>query len=282
MIFWGSAFVSGRMLSQSYHPFVVAFLRFSVASIILMPLMYNRNKTHLRLSGTQILKVIALGLTGVFSYNAFFFMGLKLVEAGRASVIISMNPAITALASALILKDRPTKFKLLGIVLAFTGVLVVISGNNMKALLNIKLEQGEIYLLCAVLSWVTYTLLGKFTLEKLTPLAASAWASFIGSWLLLPFALSHGLSSMTSTLTGIDFFNIINLSIFSTCFGFIWYYEGVREIGPTQASSFINLVPIIGILCGVIFLDEKVTTNLLTGSFFVISGILLINKKRDA
>jgi drug/metabolite transporter (DMT)-like permease len=279
MLFWGIAFISGRVLSQSHHPFVVAFIRFFIAAIVFLPLMYAQNKKFYKINFTQFLKVLFLALTGVFSYNYFFFSGLKIVEASRASIIISINPTITAILSALFLNEKLTKLKIIGAIIALSGVSIVITRGDLSLLFTNQLGLGELSLLAAVASWVAYTIFGKVSLKKITPLEASGFASIIGSMLLLPFALRHNLILSLNSLQITELIHFANLGILSTCFGFFWYYQGVQEIGAARASSYINLIPIFGASSGIIFLGEKLSLSLITGGALVILAIYLINRK---
>lgn len=224
--------------------------------------------------------MLLLALSGVFAYNFFFFSGLKLVESGRSSVIISINPVVTTCAAFFIFKEHLSFQKFLGVLFAFLGLLIVLTRGEINHLLMGEFGQGEIYLLCAVFSWVTYTLLGKKIMTTISPLEASTWASILGSFFILPFALYYGLSEVGPMITLIDFLNFLNLGVFSTCFGFIWYYQGVKEIGAARTSSFINLIPIIGITVGVIFLNEKVSLSTFLGGGLVVLGIALVNKTK--
>ncbi len=280
MFFWGTAFVSGRILAQNYHPFCVAYVRFFLASIILIPLLYKSKAGKLAINKDLFFKFIFLALTGVFSYNLFFLSGLKLVEAGRSSIIVSINPILTTCFAVLIYKEPFTLQKLSGVILAFLGLIIVLTHGHITQLFSGEFGQGEIYLLCAVSSWVTYTLYGKNVMKTVTPLESTTWASFLGSFMILPFALSHGLVQIVSKFSLLDLLNFSNLGIFSTCFGFIWFYQGVREIGAARTSSFINLLPIIGTTVGVLFLNEKVGLSTFLGGFLVILGIALVNKAK--
>ena len=279
MFFWGTAFVSGRILTQSYHPFSVAFIRFLLASLILLPLLIKRNPYFFKITWRQWLKVLFLVATGVFAYNYFFFNGLKLIEAGRSSIIISMNPAITAIGAIFLLDEKLTNKKIWGFILALTGAFVVISRGKISILLHGGFGIGELYMLGAVLSWVSYTLFGKVALTKITPYEATTWSALIGACMLLPFALEHQLSAVFEQADIWNWMHLLNLGVFFICFGFIWYYEGIKEIGASRASSFISLVPIFGTACGVIFLGEELSPPILLGGAIVIYGVYLVNRK---
>jgi drug/metabolite transporter (DMT)-like permease len=76
----------------------------------------------------------------------------------------------------------------------------------------------------------------------------------------------------------LEWANIFYLGFFGTVMGFLWYYQGIREIGPTRAGLFINFVPISAILLAFLFLEEPVTISLLIGTLLVSSGVYLTNR----
>ena len=109
-VFWGGTFIAGRSLAGQVAPFSAAFLRFAVATVFLLLFLLKANGRIPAIQRKQLLPIIVLGLTGVFSYNFFFFKGLERIEAGRAAVIIANNPVFIALLSALLFKERLRPF----------------------------------------------------------------------------------------------------------------------------------------------------------------------------
>ncbi len=92
-LFWGGTFIAGRVIAGRVMPFSAAFLRFGIASVLLIMILRHREGGFPRLTGRAFLGVIALGLTGVFAYNVFFFNGLARIPAGRASLIVATTPS---------------------------------------------------------------------------------------------------------------------------------------------------------------------------------------------
>ena len=277
MVFWGSAFVSGRMLALQYHPIAIAFCRFLMTTVLLLPSLYLKEKRIFPIEHKSYLKFFTLGLFGIFAYNVCFLFGLKMVEAGRSSVVIALNPVVTAIFFAIFFKEVISSKKALGIFLGIFGALVVLTKGEFSGLFSIG--AGELFLVGAVVSWVTYTLLGKRFIQKLSVLEVMTWSCFFGALVLFPLSLFNGLGDLVSNLSLVDFFNITNLGVFSTYLGFIWYYEGVKEFGATNATSYINFLPVIGVLCGYLFLGEVPGTTLYIGGAITIAGVFLVNKK---
>ena len=277
-LLWGGTFVAARGISQDIGPYSAAFLRFFLASVVLIPLVIREESRLPGLDFRQLMAVILLGLSGVFAYNVFFFSGLKTVEAGRAAVIIAANPVFIALFSFLIFRERFSLQKIIGIVLSVSGAIVVISRGDVHAILQGGIGIGELYLIGCVVSWVAYTLIGKKVMIGLTPLVAVAYSSVFGALFLLPGAVIEGVWSSIQTLNVAIVGSLAYLSIFGTVLGFVWFYRRVKEIGPARAGVFINLVPVSGVFFGVIILGEKLSSSLLIGGLLVLFGLVLTNR----
>ena len=277
-VFWGGTFVAGRIVAREVGPFSAAFLRFLTASICLVLITW-RSEGCLPLPGRKrLVPLILLGLTGVLSYNVFFFLGLERIEAGRASLIIANNPVFITLFSALIFQDRLRPLAVAGILLSLSGAAVVITRGNPLAALQGGVGWGELFIFCCVLSWVAYSLIGKTVLTTLSPLVTVTWASLLGTAFLAMPACVEGLPWEIVQYNGESWVGVLYLGLFGTVAGFVWYYQGIREIGPARASQFINLVPVSAVLLAALILDEALTFSLLAGGGLVLSGITLTNR----
>ena len=276
-LFWGGTFVAGRSLAQTVGPFSAAFFRFVIASIFLVFLLRRAEGPLIWPEKNQIIPVIFLGLTGALLYNFFFLKGLKMIEAGRASVIIANNPIFIALFSAYFFKERLNLVKVTGIIISVGGAIIVISRGQVFEVLQGGLGLGELYIFGCVASWVVFSLIGKAVMEDLSPLRSVAYSSIAGTFFLAaPALFEGGFSFLHYSL--LEWANIFYLGFFGTVLGFLWYYQGIRKIGPTRAGLFINFVPISAILLAFLFLGEPLTTSLLIGTVLVSSGVYLTNR----
>ncbi|MFO7784477.1 MAG: DMT family transporter [Thermodesulfobacteriota bacterium] len=277
-LFWGGTFVAGRIVAREVGPFSASFLRFLTASVFLALILW-RVEGRIPIPGrNRIFPLVLLGLTGVFSYNVFFFLGLERIEAGRASLIIANNPVFITLFSALIFRDRLPSLAVLGILCSLLGAAVVITRGDVAQALQGGAGLGELFIFCCVLSWVAYSLIGKAVLVTLSPLVTVSWAAFIGTAALLVPACLEGLTGEFLTFPASSWFGILYLGLFGTVAGFVWYYRGIQEIGPARASQFINLVPVSAVLLASIILDEPLGLSLVAGGVLVLSGITLTNR----
>lgn len=279
MMFWGGTFVAGKLLSQNISAFSAAFLRFTVATLCLSSIALFRDIKLFKINTKHLLPLILLGLTGIAAYNVFFFKGLRLIEANRASIIIAMCPSFIAVFSALFLKEKLSWFKIIGLGISFLGVGIVISKGNFNSILSGSIGLGELFILICVLCWMVYTLIGQKLLKDISSYTAVMYASFFGMIMLLPFALTHDLTYIFHKATLTNWIEILYLAIFGTVLGFIWYYIGVQKIGSTKAGIFINLVPVNAIWIAALILKEPISLSLIVGGGLVIAGVYITNNR---
>ena len=276
--FWGGTFVAGRLLAAELSPYTAAAARFVLASCILFAIVLSREGGLPRLTGHQWWAMTLLGFAGIFSYNLFFFKGLQTVEAGRGAMITGSIPAVVTLLAVFFLGERFDKIKTIGIVLAISGALVVISRGQLWALLQGGIGSGEFFMTGCVLSWAIYSLIGKLMLTRVSPLVAVTCSCSIGALLLLVVAVANGGLQEVRQLSAIGIASIVYLALFGTAIGFSWFYEGVQALGAARASLFVNLVPVSGVILGIVFLGERSDSSLFMGGTLVLTGLILINR----
>ena len=279
-IFWGGTFIAARVVAQNVGPFSASFLRFAIASIFLVFITIRMEGKIPRLKKHQILPVILLGLTGVFAYNVFFFSGLKTVTASRASIVIAMNPIFITIFAYTLFKEKLTRINVIGILLCVLGAIIVISKGNPVAMIQEGLGTGELYILGCVASWVLYSLIGKIAMKDMSPLAAVTYSCLVGDILLFLPACMEGMPGNIAVYSAVDWSGIFYLGFFGSVLGFTWYYQGIKKIGASKASVFINFVPISAVILACLILKEKLDLSLITGAIMVIGGAYLTNRKQ--
>ncbi|MFO7459520.1 MAG: DMT family transporter [Desulfatiglandales bacterium] len=278
-LFWGGTFIAGRLIADRVQPFSAAFLRFAVASSLLLLLMVRQEGRLPRINRAQFVALFFLGMTGVFAYNALFFKGLQFVSAGRASLIIANNPVFITLFAALIFKEKLSWVNVGGILLSVTGVIIVISKGDPGVLLSGGVGWGELLIFGCVASWVAYSLIGKAIMRDLSPLVSVSYSALMGTAALIIPALVEGIATGIPDYSILDWTCISYLGVFGTVLGFVWYYEGIKALGATRAGQFINFVPVCAILLAFLILGEPFTWSLLVGAGFVFSGVTIANMK---
>jgi drug/metabolite transporter (DMT)-like permease len=280
-LFWGGTFIAGRILAQAVPHMIAASGRFAVACLLLLPLAYKLEGGLPKLNRSQLMATFALGVTGIFIYNLCFFAALSRLPAGRTALFVALNPIVTALALAVLFRERLSGRKWAGIATAFVGAAIIITrGDPMSAVHDISqsIGTGELLMFCAISGWAAYTIIGRHALKGLSPIAATTYASLWGLLLLSCGAALELPSLDTSRFTWQVVAAIIYLGAFGTVIGFIWYYEGVKAIGPARTAVFNNLVPVFGITLSALLLQEPILISMAIGGALVIAGVTLTNR----
>ena len=277
--FWGGTFVAGKWAVREAPPFFVAFLRFVIASFVLWALVAWRGRErgerfpHPK-GGAQWAGLFSLGFTGVFLYNFVFLTGLSWTSATNGSLIVAFNPLLTAVLSALWLKERVSPFQAAGLLLALLGVGVVVTTGSLEVLRRLTFNPGDLLMLGAPLAWAFYTIFGKKALVWIRPLPATAYAALFGTLLLLPAAAIEGsLLTGATRLSVYGWISVLQLALLGTVAGFVWWYDGVAELGAARASVFVNLVPVFGVLLSALILSERLNVSQLAGGILVAFGV---------
>ncbi len=217
-----------------------------------------------------------MALTGVVGYNLCFMAGLETVPASRGALIIALNPAATMLGAALFLHEPLTLPKIAGVALALLGVAIELSGGNPLKLFDGGVGIGELLLVGCVLSWAAYTLIGK-RLTGVSPLAVTTSAALTGAAMLGVAVLVRGELGLPH-VSGKAWIAIVYMGTLRTAVAFVWFLEGVQQLGPARAAIFINLVPVAAIALGALLLGEKITAPMLAGAALVVAGVWIINR----
>lgn len=281
-VVWGSSFVAGRIVAAEMNAPTAALWRYLVATTTLVAVALAIEHGLPKLSSKQWIGIVILGILGVAMYNLCFMYGLQTVPASRASLIIALNPAATLVGGALFLHEPLTRNRVIGIVLALLGVAIELSGGDPRTLFAGRAGLGELAMFGCVVSWAAYTLLGKRMLgEGISSLAATTYAALAGTLMLVGYAAAAG-DLHVPHLTRVAWLCIVFIGVFSTALAYVWFYDGVRAIGPARTAVFINLVPVVAIVLSVLLLGEKLVAPMVIGAALVVCGVFVINRVPQA
>ena len=272
--FWGGTWVAARIAVADLPPLTVAAWRFLLAVLVLGGVLMLRGGLP-RFTLRQWVIVTALGATGIFLYNLCFLYGIRLIEAGRGALVVALTPVVIAAADALLFGARMTPRKALGIALAMTGCLSIVTRGDLPALFTGEVGLGEWLILGCVVMWTTYTFIGRRATLGLTPLAATFGACLTGGAMLTVASLTEGSYTQVADAGASALAAIAFLGILGTALAFTWYADGVKQIGATRAGIYINLVPVFAVPQGALLLGERLGLPSLIGGLLVLAGVML-------
>lgn len=289
---WGLSWAVGRILALGLPPMTGAWLRYIVTMVLFYLWFAARalkgKKVNWLPTGRQSWKTLTLiGLTGVLGYQIFFMHGMQFTAAGDASLIITFNPIFTVLLAAPLLGQPISRKMFVGLACGFVGVAVVTGWSPNT---DIPFEDrilGDFMILLASLNWAMTTNMTKRMMERrkgeaeASTLEIVVWYSLIGTVMLTPLAAwetwQYGIPEPTMR----DWYAILYLGALSTVIAYYWFAMGIEKLGATAASSYVFLVPVFGVLGGVLLLNEKVGWTLIAGFILIVSGVRLVQRESE-
>ncbi|HWR40799.1 MAG TPA: DMT family transporter [Patescibacteria group bacterium] len=274
-LFWGGAFGVTKHVLTELPPMTTSAVRFGLAGLILLSWAVVKGGWNGRAVRQNWWGLTALGVTGVFCFNLFFAVGLQYTSAINAALVVVVNPVGTALIACLLMGEAWNRRLMTGVLLSLAGVMTVISKGDFAAAVGLQINYGEILMLGAVVSWIAYTIIGKLVMRGMGVVLVTTVSTLIGAALLAISAIPEGAWPRLTQLSGQAMAELAYLAVFPTVLAFLLYNLGIRRIGASRASAYINLMPVNAVLIAAAVYGETVTMMHLSGMVLVIGGVLL-------
>lgn len=280
---WGMTYVVSKVVLNTISPWMLLEMRFVLALIVLGIVATITQSWKIKKQDLFSMAMIALvGFTGSIGMQ---FVGTKLSGAAMGSLITSASPALISIFAFWILKERINNRKILSLVLATIGVIVVIGIPNGNS--NFGAYIGNVILFGAAITWALYTVLSKAQTAKYSSLTVTTWATVFGVIFTLPFTFfeqSQGLDNLPN-----DFWiwmGVLFLGTISTAGAFYFWNKGFEYIDTSTGSLFFFIQPLVGSIFGFLLLDEKLKSSFFIGSLLIGIAVFLSirepsNKKEE-
>lgn len=271
-LFWGTTFISTKVLLTGFQPVEILFFRFLI-SLALLAIIYPH-----RLKGTtlrQELTFAAAGLSGISLYYLMENVALTYTLASNVGIIVSIAPCLTALITHLVLRQegrlRPGFFA--GFLLAMAGI-CLISFNGASLQLN---PMGDLLAALAALLWAIYTVLvrviGGYGYH---PVQITRRVFAYGMLFMLPMlALFDFRLELERFANPLYLSNILFLGVGASALCFVIWNVAVSILGAVKTSIYIYMVPVVTVITSVLILREPITWMAALGILFTLSGLAL-------
>lgn len=280
-LLWGGNFVIGRAVTGEIPPFTLAFLRWCVAFVIFLPIVYKKLKIDWPKIKANRKIVVILSLTGVAAFNTLVYIGVYSTTSINASLMNSLTPIFIYILSFIVLKIRVTKHQMIGTIISIVGVLFILSGGKLSNIVSFTFNKGDLIILVAVLCWSIYSLLVKQYSNQLPGFSTFLVTIAVGAMILLPFTIYELLTLENPIIWSPKTIGaIFYVGIFASIIAFLSWNTGVVKIGANRASIFLNFIPVFATIFATIFLGEQLQIAQVIGGLAVISGVILTNRSK--
>jgi drug/metabolite transporter (DMT)-like permease len=268
---WGLNLVIIKVLVEDLPPQTMTAFRIMMAGITAL-IIIVLGKSFRRLSKKEWIYTLFGMLFGVILHHLLIAIGLTMSDASNASLILALVPLTTAILAVLFLGEQLTKLRMIGFILALTGVFFIQGGSFS----NMQFSQGDLILFIAmVVQAISFIFVKKATatLDSKQVTTIMYLAGSIGLLIISFIAEPEGVSEMTSASLFTYFLFIVS-GIVATGVGYIVFNAAIQKIGAGQTAIFNNFVPFFGLVFSALFLNETITTSQLIGFAFIVSGVL--------
>ena len=275
VLFWSGNFVVGRGIHNEIPPITLAFWRWAVALLIILPfsLRHILHQRNLIRRNWKILTLLAI--LSVTNFSMFIYMALKLSTVTNTVLINSMIPIFIVLISWIGFKERITLRQAIGIVISLTGLMFIIVNGNLSALISVRFGKGDMWTISAGLSWALYSVLFRKCPMELNLLSFLATSIIIGLFFIFPFYIWEISTGKTMNFTPATIGSIVYVALFSSILAYIFWNRAIQIIGANKTGIFIHLMPVFSIILAIIFLDETLKGYHIIGTILIFSGIFL-------
>ncbi|HLC11376.1 MAG TPA: DMT family transporter [Candidatus Bathyarchaeia archaeon] len=286
MLIWGAAWPVGRVLAAGLPTVSIAVIRYViVVPVLFLILRFREGKIHIRREWIPTL--VLLGIFSTTLYQIFFLYGVKYAAASDDSIVIGAGPVMIGVLASVYAQERLTKWKILGLLVGLSGVVLIGFLSPNTGVLNRPLGLSLVFF--GALSYALYTILLRRFVQKtnsnqegihVSSLSINSWMAVFGLIFLAPFSLVEQPWNYAWSFN--SWIGILYLALLSTIVGYYLYIEGVTKIGAGRASIFSNLVPVFGVLTSALILQEAVSVWTVVSLLLILTGVYLVNTKRAA
>lgn len=277
-VVWGNAFIAIRHAVQFMTPVELAAARFTPVVILMGSwlLVSDREGTR-QLLRQDWPKVLVMALLCITVYHLALNTGETRVPGGTASLIIALSPAVSAVLSAIFMRERITLLRLGGLVVSFAGLVVIVMTGE-----GVQFNMHDLYyyllVLLAACVWGCYSVVGQSVLRRHSQMRVMATTLTIAGLPLVALAPLDFFSRAVAWPASV-WWSVAFLSLLCTAGAYVIWLNGIRYLGAARVQSFNYLIPLFAILSGVVLLGEHFGWGQAMGGALILAGVIAINKR---
>ena len=281
-IFAGS-YAAGKIALLDLSPIMLNALRFSVASLFLLPIVIA-GRRRLRFPLRMLPRFGLLVLMG-FVINKFFeYVGLNLTTASDTALLISTESIFTALFSWVILRERFSRAAVMALVVGFCGVYLIIEQGfvpHLETTTSASLRiLGDLLVILSLVFESGYTVAGKAMLDRYPPLLITG-VSIIGSLIFwLPAGGEEVLRLGWPQLPLEGWLGVLYLAIAVTVIGYFLWFQALTQVDASSAAPFLFIQPFLGAVIAILLLGEQLTWATAAGGALILASVYLVSRRK--
>ena len=224
-------------------------------------------------------RIIAAALFGVAINMLTFFKGLSYTSPIMGAVLMVTTPMIVLILSAIIMKERMQKRKVLGIILGLSGTMtLILYGKSMINAPNASL--GNLLIFINAISYGFYLIIVKKLMDRYNAFTFVKWIYTFGFIIVLPFGWTEFQAIDWSSIPNPILWKIGFVILFSTFFTYLLNLLSMRELKPTTVAVFIYLQPLFATVIAISYGKDDLSLVKLLSAILIFAGVYLVTQKK--
>jgi drug/metabolite transporter (DMT)-like permease len=280
-LIWSGNFIVARGVIRDIQPVSLAFYRWLIATIIIIPFALKRCWAERAIIRQSFFYLLCVSLMGVTLFNTLVYIGAHDSTAINLALIgTTSSPVIAIILAAIFLKETISAWKLAGLLICITGVFYLLSHGKFHDLIYLKFSAGDGWVLLAGFSFAIYTTLVRRKPAGLSSMSFLLITFSIGTLLLMPAYLWENDHAAAIQWDSRLFFSVLYLGVGASVIAFLCWNLAIGKLGAGRTALFSNLIPIFSSVEAVIILDERFTWTHVISMWLVFTGIILANRAK--
>ncbi len=282
VIVWGASFIATKVVLNDISPIAVVWLRFLLGILILGATVVLQKQFRLPRK-TEWAYFALLGFLGITFHQWLQSNGLQTSEAGTTAWIVSTTPVFMALLGWFLLKEKLGWMKTSGILVAFLGVLVVVSKGEFNSIsIGSFGAPGDFLILISAVNWAIFSAVSRRGLKSL-PASLMMFYVMAFGWLFttILFFTTTGLAEIDN-LTVNGWMGVAFLGIFCSSLAYIAWYDALKALTTAETGAFLYIEPLVAVVVAFFILGEAITPASLLGGAVILFGVWLVNRPNSS
>jgi drug/metabolite transporter (DMT)-like permease len=279
-IIWSGNFIAARAVIDDVPPISLAFFRWSIATVLMLPFALKKFKQEKKLVFANKQYFFWTSLFGVTIFNTFLYIAAHTTSAINMALIgTCSSPVFSVFLAALFLKERVSPLRIIGMMVMLTGIIFLLVKGSWDRLTTFHFTTGDLWVLGAAIFFAGYNVMVRKKPKEMSPMVFLLTTFFTGSLLLLPFYLWEVNNSAPIEWTANLFYVVLYLGLGTSVIAFLLWNASIAMLGAARTALFGNLIPLFSSLEAVWLLNEEVTTFHLVSGLIIVAGLIIANLK---
>jgi drug/metabolite transporter (DMT)-like permease len=276
VIFWGVSFIATKVALNELIPLTIIFLRL-VFGILLLTIIALKTGKSFSINIKSHSGILLLALIGVL-HLGIQVTGLQYTSAANTGWIIGITPVFMAILGLIFLKEFLSPVKISGIVIAFFGLLLLISKGDFTSI-DLISNKGDFLVLGSAFTWSVYSLVNKKISLNYPPMMTILFLFIIMAIMIAPFTINADAVESVLQLTITVWVAILFLGIFCSGIAYVLWAQSLKEMESAKVGAFLYFEPFVTVIASWLLLNEEITFLMLLAGIIITAGVVIVNKK---